>query len=307
MFAKYSDYLVKTFGAKTYKVVVSSHFTCPTRDGSVDKKGCAFCDVRGSSSFYGTINRGKSVQEQLLDRIPAIQKRFNAKHFLAYFQSYTNTYGDLDTLKSLISSALQVPGVKGVCIGTRPDCLSDACLAYLNELSQQTAVHLEWGVQSLEDPVLQWLKRGHDAKESWDALARLDLKAPGVHTCVHLMFGAPMESALAARYAAQMISAFGVKGVKLHQLMVLKKTQLAQWYQEKPFSTISLEAYADLVCEFIRYLRSDIYLERLFATATHPEECLAPEWSKQRWHAHNVILKRIKEKKATQAEYLLQT
>src|SRR3954463_11060646 len=150
-FYSYSRYLKETFGEKTYKIVVSSGLTCPTRDGKLAKGGCAFCDVRGSSSYFGKKNRGNEVRAQIEARLPAIRERFGATRFLAYFQSYTNTYADVTYLREIYEEALLEPEIRGLCIGTRPDCLPDAVLDLLEELAQRTYVSLELGIQSFED------------------------------------------------------------------------------------------------------------------------------------------------------------
>ncbi|MDR3606481.1 MAG: TIGR01212 family radical SAM protein [Oligoflexia bacterium] len=285
----YSRYLEETFGGKTYKVVVASGLTCPTRDGTLAKEGCAFCDLRGSSSFFGKKGRGLAITAQIDARLPEIRERFRATRFLAYFQSYTNTYSDIDYLRSIYEEAASHPEIQGLCIGTRPDCIPDPVIDLLEELAQKTYVSLELGVQSFEDPTLEWLARGHSAQCSIDALQRLAERAPHVHTCVHLMFGSPMDSPAAARDAARILNRFGVRGAKLHQLMILEHTILARRWKEQPFPTLSLDQYAQVVADFIENLSPSIYLERLFANATHKEECLAPEWSRERWTPHNHI------------------
>ena len=174
----YSRYLQETFGEKTYKVVVASGLTCPTRDGTLAKAGCAFCDLRGSGSFFGKQGRGDDVGAQIRRRLPAIRERFGARKFLAYFQSYTNTYSDVEYLRSIYETALAEPGIAGLCIGTRPDCLPDAALDLLEELASRSYVSLELGVQSFEDETLRWLERGHDAQSSIDALERTRARAP---------------------------------------------------------------------------------------------------------------------------------
>lgn len=285
----YSRYLQETFGAKTYKVVVASRLTCPTRDGKIAKAGCAFCDLRGSSSYFGKLGRGKDIESQITARLPALQERFGASRFLAYFQSYTNTYADVEYLRGIYEAALSVQGIAGLCVGTRPDCLPDEALALLEEIAQRSYVSLELGVQSFEDPTLLWLDRGHDGQCSIDALTRLRKLAPHVHVCAHLMFGSPPDSPSAARDAALLLSQLGVHGVKLHQLMVLRHTELERRYLESPFPTLSLEEYGEKVAEFVEHLSSKIYIERFCATATHSDECLAPEWSRERWRPHNEI------------------
>jgi radical SAM protein (TIGR01212 family) len=292
----YNRYLKHTFGGKTYKVVVASGLTCPTRDGTISKAACAFCDLRGSSSFHGKQGRGQEVGEQIRNRIPAIRERFKAEHFLAYFQSYTNTYSDIGYLRQIYEAALAEPGISGLCIGTRPDCLPDGVIELLEELAQKAYISLELGVQSFEDPTLEWLTRGHDRASSIDALQRLQKRAPHVHTCAHFMFGSPTDSPTAAKDAALLLNDLGARGAKLHQVMVLDHTELARRYREKPFPTLSLDEYAERVVDFIDHLKPEIYLERLCATATHAEECLAPEWSRSRWEPHNRLREVIAQK-----------
>ena len=302
----YNKYLHEVFGAKTYKIVVASGLTCPTRDGTIAKRGCAFCDVRGSSSFHGKQGRGAEIRDQIATRIPPIRERFGAKKFLAYFQSYTNTYSDLEYLREIYGEALAQPGIEGLCIGTRPDCLPDPVIDLLEELARDCYVSLELGVQSFEDPSLEWLARGHDGKSSIDAFERLRARAPHVHSCAHLIFGSPTDSSTAGRDAALLLNRLGVRGAKLHQLMVLENTELAERYREKPFATLTLERYAEVVSDFIRHLSPEIYIERLSANATHPDECLAPEWSRHRWDTHNRLRDYLDTRKVRQGAALLE-
>ncbi|MBC7691654.1 MAG: TIGR01212 family radical SAM protein [Methylotenera sp.] len=283
----YSRYLEETFGGKTYKIVVASGLTCPTRDGTIAKAGCAFCDIRGSSSYFGKQGRGASVKEQIRSRMPGVEKRFGAKGYLAYFQSYTNTYSDVNYLREIYEAALSEPEISGLCIGTRPDCLPDPVIDLLEELATTHYVSLELGVQSFEDESLLWLERGHDSKCSIDMLAKLRVRAPTVHTCVHLMFGQPTDTEGGPAEAARILNGIGVRGAKLHQLMVLEHTKLADLYRREPFKTLTLEEYTDQVIEFVENLSPSIYIERLSATASHPDECLAPKWSCNRWDPHN--------------------
>jgi radical SAM protein (TIGR01212 family) len=300
----YSQYLQDVFGGKTYKVVVASGLTCPTRDGKLGKGGCAFCDVRGSSSFFGKQGRGLGVKEQIQARLPSIRERFGASRFLAYFQSYTNTYSDIDYLREIYEAALSEPDIHGLCIGTRPDCLPDAVIELLEELAQKHYVSLELGIQSFEDPTLLWLTRGHDRQCSIDALERLKNKAPHVHVCAHFMFGSPTDSPTAARDAALILNQYPVRGAKLHQVMILEHTELARRWKEAPFSTLNIEEYSEVVYQFLSHLSPQTYIERLCATASHFEECLAPEWSRQRWTPHNRLRELLTAKNCQQGSLI---
>ncbi len=300
----YSRYLQETFGGKTYKVVVASGLTCPTRDGTLAKGGCAFCDLRGSSSYFGKKGRSADVAEQIRARLPSIQSRFGATRFLAYFQSYTNTYSDINYLRKIYEEALTVPEIQGLCIGTRPDCLPDAVIDLLEEIAQRSYVSLELGVQSFEDDTLEWLKRGHDRACSLAALDKLRRQAPHVHVCVHFIFGSPTDTPECAQNAARILNEYGVKGAKLHQLMILEHTELAERWRQTGFPVQSIEAYGQTVVDFIENLSPSIYLERLCATATHSEECLAPDWSRNRWKPHNDLREILLSKQCVQGRQL---
>ncbi|HUP56216.1 MAG TPA: TIGR01212 family radical SAM protein [Bdellovibrionota bacterium] len=299
-FYSYSSYLQSVFGERAYKVVVAAGLTCPTRDGSLGKKGCAFCDVRGSSSYFGKLGRSRKVQEQIEARMPGVRDRYGVSTFLAYFQSYTNTYADVDYLREIYRAALSAPGIRGLCVGTRPDCLPDPVLDLLEELAREHYVSLELGVQSFHDETLLWLERGHDRACSLEALVRLRERAPSVHVCAHLIFGSPTEPAGTPAEAARLLNASGVKGAKLHQLMVLKGTELERRYLESPFPTLSVEEYSVRVGEFLDHLDPSIYVERLSAKASHRDEIVAPEWSRDHWGPHNRIRELLAARGVTQ-------
>ncbi len=290
LYYHYSRYLRETFGGKTYKVVVNSGLTCPTRDGTITKGGCTFCDVRGSSSFFGKQGRGGEITDQINSRLPGTRDRFNAEKHIAYFQSYTNTYSDVEYLRGIYTEALEHPEISGLAIGTRPDCLPDAVIDLLEELAQKHYVSLELGIQSFESPTLEWFIRGHDGECSRQALRKLRDRAPHVQTCAHFIFGAPTDSTTAARDAALEMNALGVRGVKLHQLMVLKYTKLAEMYAESPFGIPTVDEYAERVIEFLENLNPEIYVERLQAKASHSAELIAPDWARTHWEPYNHIL-----------------
>jgi radical SAM protein (TIGR01212 family) len=309
LYYHYSRYLRETFGEKTYKVVVNSGLTCPTRDGTITKGGCTFCDVRGSSSYFGKIGRGGEIRAQIDQRLPGTRARFGAQKFIAYFQSYTNTYSDADYLRGIYEEALSHPGISGLAIGTRPDCLPDSVIDLIEELAQKHYVSLELGVQSFEDATLEWFIRGHDGECSRAMLAKLRECAPHVHTCAHFIFGAPTDSPTAARDAALEVNRLGVRGVKLHQMMVLKHTKLAEMYAEsaargEPMRILSMEEYAERVIDFLEHLDPKIYVERLQAKASHVGELVAPDWSKTHWEPYNRILEIMGERGSYQGRAL---
>ncbi len=161
----YSDYLKEIFGEKVYKVTLSAGFTCPTRDGTRGTEGCFFCDERGSASFFGTEKAAYAIREQLSANIPRIRERFGAKKFLAYFQSFTNTYGPIKYLQEVYDGAINFPDVVGMAIGTRPDCVPNEVLSLLNQYGRNRYVSLELGLQSFIDESLNFYGRGHTVAE----------------------------------------------------------------------------------------------------------------------------------------------
>lgn len=302
LYYHYSRYLRETFGEKTYKVVVNSGLTCPTRDGTITRGGCTFCDVRGSSSYHGKIGRGGEILSQIDRRLPGTRERFGARKFIAYFQSYTNTYSDAGYLREIYEEALSHPGISGLAIGTRPDCLPDSVIDLIEELAQKHYVSLELGVQSFEDATLEWFIRGHDGECSRQMLAKLRERAPHVQTCAHLIFGAPTDSPTVARDAALELNRLGVRGVKLHQMMVLEHTKLAEMYRSAPFPILTVDEYAERVIAFLEHLDPAIYVERLQAKATHAKELIAPEWSKTHWEPYNRILEIMRDRGSHQGK-----
>jgi radical SAM protein (TIGR01212 family) len=291
-FFTYQDYLQRRFGKKVYKVALSIlGASCPTRDGRLMRGGCAFCDAHGSGSFYSTKEKSRDIRTQLESKLPAIRARFGAQGFLAYLQSYTNTYGDRDQFRAIYEDLLSHPEVSGLNIGTRPDCLEEELLLDIEELAKkfQKPITIELGIQSLDDGVLNWLVRGHDGHCSIDAIQKIHRLAPSVEVSGHLIFGSPGEASTIGRDTALQLNSTQIQGVKLHQLMVLARTGLARIYAETPFEVPTIKRYAEIVGDFIDHLRPDIYIERLYAMASDKDECIAPKWSTERWASHNAI------------------
>lgn len=304
LWCAYSDYLQKRFGQKVYKVTVSGGFTCPTRDGTKGTLGCAFCDERGSSSFFNAEMAGQSVREQIAQTLPKVRERFSAAKFLAYFQSYTNTYSSLSYLKEIYDSALNMPDVVGLSVGTRPDCIPDAVLDLLEyyTINGHRYVCLELGIQSFRDEALFFYHRGHTRAECIDGIQR-SLQRKNLQVNIHLMIGAPGDTVESTREAALMCNKLGVHGVKLHQLMVLKNTTLEKRYHRSPWPLLSLEEYNEHVCTFLEHLNPSIYIERTHALSSHPDELVGPAWSSGRFAPLNHLTNMMKDRKTFQGKY----
>lgn len=289
----YSDFLNERFGERVYKVTVSAGFTCPTRDGTRGTNGCAFCDERGSSSFYAAGQASASIAQQIEQTMPRVRQRFHAGKFLAYFQSFTNTYGPLSYLREVYDGALNIPDVVGMAIGTRPDCVPGDVLSLVNSYGKSRYVSLEIGLQSLRDEALEFYERGHSVAEGIDAVTRA-LRFPNIHVGVHLMFGAPGDTIEHAIEAAQTLNRLGVHGVKIHQLMILKNTTLAQRYQINPWPLLSLEEYNAMALAFLEHLDPKIHVERTHALTSHPDELVGPAWSALRFEPLNALKKQMR-------------
>lgn len=295
----YSESLQKRYGVKTYKITVSGGQTCPTRDGTFGPKkgwgGCSFCDVHGSASYFSNLRKELPVQMQMEAAVGAIQKRFKAQKFVAYFQSYTTTHEEIQEFRERYDQAVAFPGVVRLAVGTRPDCLPDEVLELLATYLDRVDVQLELGVQSLNDAVLDWFDRGHDAQTAIDTLERAvrfsrKLQAAGspreFDVSAHLILGAPLETNDDLIRTAQELNRIGVNGVKLHHLHILKKTKLEKKFAKGEFPLLTMEEYFEKAALFLRHLNPEIVVHRTHGLAPHPEELVGPEWSL--WKIHPV-------------------
>lgn len=213
----------KTFGQRVYKIPVSVAETCPNREGIRGMKTCIFCDQWGSAAFPEY--REDSLRQQIEQTRERIRRRFNGNSFLVYFQSYTTTFGRASLLREQFAVSLSYPEIKGVVVGTRPDCLSSAMLDLWKDTTEAGHfVGVELGVQSFDDSQLEWMRRGHDTKKSIEAIFKIREKAPLVNLGIHLMFGLPGESDSSIVETAQRVNSLPLDNVKLHNLHVLKNT-----------------------------------------------------------------------------------
>ncbi|MGZ3693306.1 MAG: TIGR01212 family radical SAM protein [Bdellovibrionota bacterium] len=316
-FTTYSDSLIKRYGVKTYKITLSGGSTCPTRDGTFGPKkgwgGCSFCDVHGSASFFANQRRELPVRMQMDAAVGAIQKRFKAEKFVAYFQSYTTTHEEIAEFKERYDQAVAFPNVVRLAVGTRPDCLPDEILELLATYLDRVDVQLELGVQSLNDQVLEWFERGHDTACSIDSLKRAlafsqKLKTAGhqreLDVSAHLILGAPGESDEDIIRTAETLNALGVHGVKLHHLHILKKTKLERRFKSGEFALLSMEEYAAKASLFLRHLDEKIVIHRTHGLAPHPEELVGPEWSTQKIHPVEQLKRSMREHNWQQGDLL---
>lgn len=284
----YSEYFKQSFGERVQKVAVDAGFTCPNRDGSKGRGGCTYCD---NDSFNPSYCRPeKSITQQIVEGIEFHSRRYRrANRFLAYFQPYSNTFAPVDRLKSLYGEALQVPGVVGLVIGSRPDCVGDEVLDYIAELSRSYYVILELGLESCYDQTLQKINRGHGWAESEDAIRRAASR--GIKVGAHLIFGLPGESREQMLAEAAIISALPLDNIKFHQLQIIKGTRMASEYQAHPeaFDLFSMEDYLAFMIRFLERLNPAIVVER-FAGEVPPRFLVSAPWANLRNDAFNRLL-----------------
>lgn len=273
----FGAYLKKRFGTAVHKVNIDAGFTCPNRDGTLGIGGCIYCnnDSFRPSSCKPTL----SVREQVRNGISYLKKRYKAERFIAYFQPYTNTYAPLWELERLYREALEEPSVIGLAIGTRPDCVDEEKLSFLEDLAKDYFILIEYGLQSIYDKTLRYINRGHDYSAF---LKALDMTAGrGIEIGAHIIVGFPTETRDEMLAMAEEISSLPVQFLKIHQLQIVEDTVLAEIYRENPFPVFSYEEYLKFLVDFIERLSPEIVLQRLFATA--PDDILiAPRWDKKR-------------------------
>jgi radical SAM protein (TIGR01212 family) len=274
---KFGQYLKERFGTIVYKVNVDAGFTCPNRDGTLGVTGCIYCN---NDSFRPSKCKPElPLRQQIQNGIKYLSSRYKASKFLVYFQPYTNTYASVDELFKLYSEALSTPSVIGLAIGTRPDCIDEEKLDMLQEMAEKNFILIEYGLQSIYDKSLQYIKRGHDYKTFLDAINMTDGR--GIHIGAHIIVGFPTETKEETLLMADEISRLPLRFLKIHQLQIVKGTLLAEQYLKEPFHTFGYEEYLDFLIDFIERLSPEIILQRLFATA--PEDILiAPIWGRSR-------------------------
>jgi uncharacterized protein len=273
----YGRFLKKKFGCRVYKVSVDGGFSCPNRDGTIAVGGCTYCN---NDSFRPkSANRQQSVSDQVKAGIEFLRKQNDAAKFIVYFQPFTNTHAAIEELIPLYEAALDHPDVVGISLGTRPDCIDEEKIAWLEKLSRTHFVTLEYGLQSIHDATLARINRGHDFQCWLDAMSRT--RNRGIWLCTHLILGFPWETREEMLQGADAISRQGLNFLKLHHLHVVQNTAMEKEYRAKPFPLLGLEEYAELVVDFLERLDPAIYIERLFGTAPK-DQLIGPVWGKSK-------------------------
>ncbi len=295
-----SDFYKGFFGEKVYKVPISVPGTCPNREGLNGMQVCNFCDEWGSAAHPE--NRHMTLLEQINNNKKFIAQRTKAQKFLAYFQSYTFSFSRVLSLREYFEKAIGVPDICGFVVGTRPDCVSDSVLDLWNEYNEKLPVFIEFGVQSFNDDILSWMKRGHTAKKSIWALERLQKKAPAVNVGIHLIFGSPNESDAEIIETAKRVNSLPIHNVKLHNLHVLKGTPLEGDFNNNLFTPIEMDEYARRVTLFIQHLSPNIPIHRLSALSGRTEELIAPSWTGDKMRSYQYMIDHLNAHNAFQGQ-----
>jgi len=290
----YSSYLRELFGCRVQKISLDAGLTCPNRDGSLGYGGCIYCNHRGSGTAAA---RTKTIGEQIAQGKAFLARRYKASRFIAYFQSFTNTYAPLPHLKQLYGQALADPDVVGLNIGTRPDCVADPVLDHLARLSTRHLIWIEYGLQSSHDRTLQLIRRGHDVQAFIDAVRRTRMRE--IPVCVHVILGLPGETRDDMLQTARFLASQDIQGVKIHLLYVIRGTVLSQWHATGKYRCLSRDEYVQAVAEFLALLPDHVVVHRLTGDP-HPEELAAPAWALEKHRNLQEIVKYMEQRSLRQ-------
>ena len=295
----FNTYLKNIFGCRVQKITIDAGLSCPNRDGTISTDGCIYCNVRGSGT--GAHTKGLSVIDQVVAAKSALSKRYKAKKFIAYFQSFTNTYGSLTALKHLYEQALSVEDVVGISIGTRPDCVDVPILDLIQGYVDNYLVWIEYGLQSANDSTLALINRGHDFN---CFKAAVDVtKNRGINICAHVILGLPQEKKVHMLQTAQAVADMEIDGIKLHLLYVVKGTILDKLYRTNQYRCLEQNEYIDIVCDFLERIPKHMVIQRLTGDP-HPNELVAPTWSLKKTETITLIRKTLETRDTWQGKYV---
>lgn len=283
MYKTANDYYKEKFGSKVYKLSLDGGFTCPNRDGTVGKCGCIFCSAFGSGEFAA---HGNNITEQLEAAKTRVEKKNKSGKYIAYFQSFTNTYAPYDKLKSVFYEAIKPDYIVGLSIGTRPDCLPDDTINLLKEINAIKPVSVELGLQTTNEKSVDYIRRRYKNAVYFDAVKRLH--AAGIEVVTHIIIGLPYETAEDAVNTTRDAVKVGTDGVKFHLLHVLKNTDLEKEYNENKFKCLTLPEYAEILKQCIAVLPPDTVVHRITGDGAK-RDLVAPLWSADKKNVLNFL------------------
>lgn len=286
-----NQYMKDIFGTKVYKVAIDGGFTCPNRDGSLDTRGCIFCSGAGSGDFAQC--RNDSITKQIDDGITFLSKKIKDGKYIAYFQAFTNTYGDVEQLRQKYLEAVKHESIVAISIATRPDCLSEEILQLLSEINKMKPVWVELGLQTIHPETARYIRRGYELSVFEEAVC--NLKKLGMEVIVHVIFGLPFETRNQMLDTIRYIGKSGVDGIKIQLLHVIEGTDLAKEYREGKFNTLSMETYVELVADAISILPKNMVIHRMTGDGDK-KTLIAPKWSMDKKRVLNALNKAISER-----------
>ncbi|WP_314067107.1 TIGR01212 family radical SAM protein [uncultured Vagococcus sp.] len=292
--------LRETFGEKLFKVPIDAGFDCPNRDGTVAKGGCTFCSVSGSGDMI--IAPTEPLPEQFHQEINRMHAKWpGVTQYLVYFQNFTNTHGSLETIRHRFEQVLSQPGVVGISIGTRPDCLPEDVVEYLAELNQRYYLWVELGLQTTYEETSRSINRAHDYQTYLDGVAKL--RKHGIRVCTHLINGLPGETdEMMIKNVKRTIQDSDIQGIKLHLLHLMTNTRMVRDYVEGRLTLMDRERYVSVVCDQLELIPPEIVIHRLTGDAPR-DSIIGPMWSLKKWEVLNAIDDELKRRDSYQGRF----
>lgn len=296
-YTDYNSFLRGLFGERVQKIAVDAGLTCPNRDGSLSEKGCIYCNARGSGT--GAFARGMGIREQIeAGKIP-MMKKYKARKFLAYFQSYTNTYTSVENMRQMYDAAFSCEGVVGMAVGTRPDCIDEPKLDLIASYAGRYLVWLEYGLQSAHDATLAVINRGHRVSDFEKAVTMT--QGRGIHICAHVILGLPGETRDMMLQTARYLARSGIHGIKLHLLYVIKDTPLDRLFLAGRYRPMAQSTYVETVCDFLELLPEQMVIQRITGDP-HGSELRAPAWAGRYRETFNLIQQALAQRNTFQGK-----
>ena len=295
----YGTWIRHRFPFRVQKIPIDAGFTCPNRDGKLSTGGCIYCDNRTFNPAY--CQRQDNITQQLEAGKLFFARKYPEMKYLAYFQAYTNTYASIDHLRQLYEEALSMEDVVGIVIGTRPDCVSDELLDYLEDLNRRTFLIVEYGVESANNETLQRINRGHTFEQSRLAFEKTHQR--GILTGAHIILGLPGEDAQENLRQAPVISSLPIDILKIHQMQIIRGTRLAAEFERNPFHIYDIDEYIRLIANYIQRLRKDLVLER-FVSQSPKDLLIAPHWGLKNHEFTDLLNNYLKDHQIHQGDLL---
>lgn len=291
-------HLRNKFGKKIFKVALEGGFDCPNRDGTVAFGGCTFCSAAGSGDFAG--DRVDPIPVQFEKIKNKMHEKWQDGEYIAYFQAFTNTHAPLEVLKEKYEAALAIPGVVGLSIATRPDCLPDDVVEYLAELNERTYLWVELGLQTVHEKTSNIINRAHDMQCYYDGVAKL--RKHNINICTHIINGLPLEDYDMMMETARVVSQMDVQGIKIHLLHLLKGAPMVKQYEKGMLEFMDQETYVKLVADQLEILPEEMIIHRI--TGDGPIDLMiGPMWSVNKWEVLNGIDDELKKRDSYQGKY----